>query len=40
MEEEELKELLKFLKTNFGRGYISGLVNGLSILLKTLKKAE
>ena len=33
-------ELLKFLSTDYGRGYLSGLASGLSILLKFLKKAE
>jgi len=38
MKEEDLKELLKFLTTDYGRGYLAGLVNGMSILLKVLKK--
>lgn len=38
MEEEEIIELLKFLTTDYGRGYLAGLVNGMSILLKVLKK--
>ena len=40
MTEEETIELLKFLSTDYGRGYLSGLASGLSILLKILKKAE
>ena len=40
MTEEETIELLKFLSTDYGRGYLSGLASGLSILLKFLKKAE
>jgi len=39
MTEEEI-ELLKFLMTDYGRGYLAGLASGLSILLKILKKAE
>ncbi|EJG40693.1 hypothetical protein AMCSP13_002814 [Streptococcus pneumoniae 2070335] len=37
MTEEEI-ELLKFLMTDYGRGYLAGLASGLSILLKILKK--
>ena len=43
MKEEEIVELLKFLKTDYGRGYFEGLTwlaSGLSMLLKILKKAE
>ena len=40
MTEEETIELLKFLSTDYGRGYLSGLASGLSILLEFLKKAE
>lgn len=40
MEEKEIFELLEFLATDYGRGYLAGLVNGMSILLKVLKKAE
>nr|DAP63310.1 MAG TPA: protein of unknown function (DUF2059) [Caudoviricetes sp.] len=40
MEEEEIIELLEFLATDYGRGYLAGLVNGISIILKILKKAE
>ena len=40
MEEEEIIELLKFLITDYGWGYLAGLVNGMSILLKVLKKDE
>ena len=38
MNEEDLKELLELLATDYGRGYLDGLVNGMSILLKVLKK--
>lgn len=38
MNEEETEELLKFLKTDYGRGYLNGLVCGLSMFLKILKK--
>lgn len=40
MTEEETIELLKFLSTDYGRGYLAGLASGLSMLLKILKKAE
>lgn len=40
MTEEETIELLKFLSTDYGRGYLDGVVGGLSILLNILKKAE
>ncbi len=40
MDEEETIELLKFLMTDYGRGYLAGLVGGISILFKILKKAE
>lgn len=40
MNEEDLKELLEFLTTDYGRGYLAGVVNGMSILLKVLKKDE
>ncbi|MFS9449460.1 hypothetical protein QM360_04480 [Streptococcus cristatus] len=40
MTEEEAIELLKFLRTDYGRGYLKGLVCGLSMILKILKKAE
>ena len=40
MTEEEAIELLKFLMTDYGRGYLDGLVSGLSIFLKFFKKAE
>ena len=38
MTEEEAIELLKFLMTDYGRGYLAGLVSGLSMFLKILKK--
>lgn len=40
MEEKEIFELLEFLATDYGRGYLAGLVNGMSMILKILKKAE
>ena len=40
MEEEEIIELLEFSATDYGRGYLAGLVNGISIILKILKKTE
>ncbi|WP_286009830.1 hypothetical protein [Streptococcus sp. Marseille-Q0941] len=40
MEEKEIFELLEFLATDYGRGYLAGLVNGISMILKILKKAE
>jgi len=40
MTEEETNELLKFLMTDYGRGYLAGLISGLSMFLKILKKAE
>ena len=40
MNEEETVELLEFLVTDYGRGYLDGLVNGISTILKILKKAE
>lgn len=40
MTEKETIELLKFLLTDYGRGYLAGVASGLSILLKILKKAE
>lgn len=40
MSEEEKTELLKFLMTDYGRGYLAGLVSGLSVILKILKKSR
>lgn len=40
MNEEETVELLKFLTTDYGRGYLAGLVAGISAIFKILKKAE
>ena len=40
MNEEDLKELLELLETDYGRGYLDGVVGGLSMLLKVLKKDE
>ena len=38
MNEEETVELLKFLMTDYGRGYLKGLVCGISMILNSLKK--
>ena len=40
MNEEETNELLEFLMTDNGRGYLPALVSGLSMILKILKKVE
>lgn len=40
MTEEETIELLEFSMTDYWRGYLAGLVSGLSMFLKILKKAE
>ena len=40
MNEEDLKELLEFLATDYGRGYLNGVVLGFSTLLKILKNKE
>lgn len=40
MNEEETVGLLEFLSTDYGRRYLTGLVNGISIILKIFKKAE
>ena len=40
MTEEEIIELSEFLMTDYGRGYLAGLVSGLSMILKILKKVE
>lgn len=40
MNEEETIELLKFLVTDYGRGYLAGLISGISMFLKILKKSE
>jgi hypothetical protein len=40
MNKEEIEELLKFLRTDYGRGYLKGLACGFSMILETLKKAE
>ena len=40
MNEEDLKELLELLATDYGRGYLDGVVGGLSMLLKISKEAE
>lgn len=36
--EEEIIELLKFLMTDYGRGYLAGLVSGLSVISNSFKK--
>ena len=40
MNEEDLKELLELLATDYVRGYLEGVVGGLSMLLKISKEAE
>lgn len=40
MNEEDLKELLELLATDYGRGYLNGVIGGLSMLLKVSKEAE
>ena len=40
MNEEDLKELLELLATDYGRGYLDGLVGGFSMLLKISKEIE
>lgn len=40
MDEEDLKELLELLATDYGRGYLDGVVGALSIILKISKEAE
>ena len=40
MNEEDLKELLELLATDYGRGDLDGVVGGLSMLLKISKEAE
>lgn len=40
MNEEETIELLRFLMTDYGRGYFFGLISGLSMILKILKNKE
>lgn len=38
MNEKEIIELLKFLTTDYGRGYLKGLISGISMFLEILKK--
>ena len=40
MTEEEIIELLQFLMTDYGWGYLAGLVGGVSTILKNLKNKE
>ena len=40
MKEEDLKELSELLATDYGRGYLDGVVGGLSMLLKISKEAD
>ncbi len=40
MEEEEIIELLKFLTTDYGRGYLDGVLGALSMLLKISKEEK
>lgn len=40
MNEEDLKELLELVATDYGRGYLDGVIGGLSMLLKISKEVE
>ena len=40
MEEKEIFELWEFLATDYGRGYLDGVLGALSMLLKISKEAE
>ena len=40
MNKEEITGLLEFLMTDYGRGYLAGLVGGVSTILKNLKNKE
>lgn len=40
MNEEDLKELLELVATDYGRGYLNGVLGALSMLLKISKEAE
>ena len=40
MNEEELKELSELLATDYWRGYLEGVVKGLSMLLEILKEVD
>ena len=40
MNEEDLEKLLELLATDYGRGYLDGVVRGLSMILKISKEAE
>jgi len=40
MNEEDLEKLLELLATDYGRGYLDGVVGGLSMILKISKEAE
>lgn len=40
MTEEETIELSEFLMTDYGRGYLAGLVSGLSIMYKIADTLE
>lgn len=40
MNKEELKELLELLATDYGRGYLDGVIGALSMLLKISKEVE
>lgn len=40
MKEEDLKELLELVATDYGRGYLDGVLGALSMLLKISKEAE
>lgn len=40
MKEEDLKELLELVATDYGRGYLDGVLGALSMFLKISKEAE
>ena len=40
MNEEDLKELLELLATDYGRGYLAGVLGALSMLLKISKEED
>ena len=40
MKEEDLKELLELVATDYGRGSLDGVLGELSMLLKISKEAE
>lgn len=40
MKEEDLKELLELVATDYGRGYLDGVLGALSMLLKISKEEK